>query len=161
MCGIAGYVSSISEAHDITDMVSALARRGPDGEGTAAWPGVSFGHRRLAIIDVSDAGRQPMLSDDGRVGVTFNGCIYNFLDLRQELETRGHRFRSRCDTEVLVRGYQEWGIDELTRRLRGMYAFGIWDQNRRTLYLVRDRLGVKPLVYAERDGDLGFASTVQ
>jgi asparagine synthase (glutamine-hydrolysing) len=161
MCGIAGFVSSAHGGRDIGDIVSSLARRGPDGEGTSSWPGAVFGHRRLAIIDISDAGRQPMLSDDGRVGVTFNGCIYNFLDLRRELEDCGHCFRSRCDTEVLVRGYQEWGIDELTRRLRGMYAFGIWDQNRRALYLVRDRLGVKPLVYAEDAGDLAFASTVQ
>jgi asparagine synthase (glutamine-hydrolysing) len=160
MCGIAGFVSSNSAGRDISNMVAALARRGPDGEGIETWPGVALGHRRLAIIDISDAGRQPMLSDDGRVGVVFNGCIYNFLDLRKDLETRGHRFRSRCDTEVLVRGYQQWGIDELAHRLRGMYAFGIWDQDRRTLYLVRDRLGVKPLLYAESSGGLAFASTL-
>jgi asparagine synthase (glutamine-hydrolysing) len=141
-------------------MVRSIERRGPDGEGIHWWPGAILGHRRLAIIDLSEAGRQPMLSDDGRVGVVFNGCIYNFVELRAELEERGNRFRSRCDTEVLVRGYEEWGIDELTRRLRGMFAFGIWDDVRQTLFLARDRLGVKPLVYTESRGYIAFASTV-
>ena len=141
-------------------MTNALARRGPDGEGMATWPGVALGHRRLAIIDLSDAGRQPMLSQDGNVGLVFNGCIYNFLELRPELEQLGYRFRSHCDTEILLAGYQHWGIDKLVARLRGMFAFALWDQNRRKLFLVRDRLGVKPLVYAATGGRLLFASTV-
>jgi asparagine synthase (glutamine-hydrolysing) len=141
-------------------MVRALARRGPDSEGVAKWPNAVLGHRRLAIVDLSAAGHQPMLSDDGQIGLVFNGCIYNFLELRKDLEQRGHRFRSRCDTEVLLRGYQEWGIDELVVRLRGMFAFGIWDQPRRTLTLVRDRLGVKPLIYSQHNGEIGFASTI-
>ncbi len=141
-------------------MTDALARRGPDGEGIAAWPGVALGHRRLAIIDLSDAGHQPMLSEDGSVGLVFNGCIYNFLELRPELERLGYRFHSRCDTEVLLAGYQHWGIDKLVARLRGMFAFAIWDQNRRKLFLVRDRLGVKPLVYSATGNRLMFASTV-
>lgn len=141
-------------------MVDAIAHRGPDGEGIASWPGACLGHRRLAIIDLSDAGRQPMLSDDGEIGVVFNGCIYNFLEIRSELEQRGHRFRSHCDTEVLVRGYQEWGIDDLVARLRGMFAFAVWDNPRQTLTMVRDRLGVKPLVWGRSGGCIGFASTV-
>jgi asparagine synthase (glutamine-hydrolysing) len=141
-------------------MVHSLARRGPDSEGVSTWPGVALGHRRLAILDLSAAGHQPMLSDDGEVGIVFNGCIYNFLDIRKELEGRGHRFRSNCDTEVLVRGYQEWGIDKLAGRLHGMFAFGIWDHPRRTLTLVRDRLGVKPLVYWADHGEIAFASTL-
>jgi asparagine synthase (glutamine-hydrolysing) len=141
-------------------MVQALARRGPDSEGVAKWPNAVLGHRRLAIVDLSAAGNQPMLSDDGQIGLVFNGCIYNFLELRQDLEQKGHRFRSRCDTEVLLRGYEEWGIDVLAGRLRGMFAFGIWDQRRRTLTLVRDRLGVKPLIYSQRHGEIGFASTI-
>jgi asparagine synthase (glutamine-hydrolysing) len=161
MCGIAGYVSpndrGVCDA--VRTMIQHLARRGPDSEGIETWPGVALGHRRLAILDLSPAGRQPMLSDDGQVGVVFNGCIYNFLELRGELERRGQRFRSNCDTEVLVRGYREWGIDALVKRLRGMFAFGIWDQPRRKLTLVRDRLGVKPLVYCARDREIGFAST--
>ena len=162
MCGISGFISarrSDTIQPVVSRMLGALARRGPDGEGFSSWPEVGLGHRRLAIIDLSPGGHQPMVSDDGTIGLTFNGCIYNFLDLRVELEHDGHRFRSQCDTEVLLRGYQQWGIDELVRRLRGMFAFGIWDNSRRTLYLVRDRLGVKPLVWAAQDGEIAFAST--
>jgi asparagine synthase (glutamine-hydrolysing) len=149
MCGIAGCVALREPglAESITRvMTDALVRRGPDGEGIAAWPGVALGHRRLAIIDLSDAGRQPMLSEDGQIGLVFNGCVYNFLELRPELERLGYRFRSRCDTEVLLAGYQHWGIDKLVARLRGMFAFAVWDQNHRKLFLVRDRLGIKPLL---------------
>jgi len=141
-------------------MMGALARRGPDSEGFEAWPGVGLGHRRLSILDLSAAGHQPMLSDDRKTGVVFNGCIYNFLDLRAELEQQGCRFRSNCDTEVLVAGYRHWGIDDLVVRLRGMFAFALWDESKRTLFLVRDRLGVKPLVYYARNGEIAFASTV-
>lgn len=142
-------------------MVCALRRRGPDGEGIEAWGAAVLGHRRLSIFDLSEAGRQPMLSDDRAVGVVFNGAIYNFRALRAELEARGCRFRSRTDTEVLIHGYREWGLDALVARLRGMFAIGLWDDRARKLFLVRDRLGVKPLVYAERDGRLAFASTVR
>jgi asparagine synthase (glutamine-hydrolysing) len=123
MCGISGCVAPGEPdfAESITRvMTDALARRGPDGEGMATWPGVALGHRRLSIIDLSEAGRQPMLSEDGNVGLVFNGCIYNFLELRPELEQVGYRFRSRCDTEVLLAGYQHWGIDKLVARLRGV-----------------------------------------
>jgi asparagine synthase (glutamine-hydrolysing) len=141
-------------------MLGCLTRRGPDSEGLASWPGATLGHRRLAILDLSPAGHQPMLSEDGQTGLVFNGCIYNFMELRAELEQRGHRFHSRCDTEVLLRGYQEWGIDALVPRLRGMFAFGIWDHARGALTLVRDRLGVKPLIYCSRNGEIAFASTL-
>lgn len=163
MCGIAGFVNSgnTQRARDhVGCMLPELAGRGPDAEGLHTWPGVAFGHRRLAILDLSDLGKQPMVSEDGEVGLVFNGCIYNFLELRAELQKRGHQFKSECDTEVLLRGYREWGISKLTRLCRGMFAFAIWDQPRRTLFLVRDRLGVKPLVYAARNGQIGFASTV-
>lgn len=141
-------------------MLRAIAYRGPDGEGVETWNSVALGHRRLAILDLSEAGRQPMLSPDGQVGVVFNGCIYNFLELRRELEARGHRFRSNTDTEVLVNGFLEWGIHGLVPRLRGMFAFGVWDNRSRELFLVRDRLGVKPLIYTELNGRIAFASTV-
>lgn len=142
-------------------MTNALARRGPDSEGFHGWPGgAHFGHRRLAILDLSDAGRQPMLNDSGDIGIVFNGCIYNFQELRHELEQRGQRFRSHCDTEVLVRGYEEWGIDAMMPKLRGMFAFAIWDEKRRRLTMARDRLGVKPVVYAAQGGEIAFASTV-
>ena len=163
MCGIAGHIDLRAPAGSspcVPAMLASLVRRGPDSEGLAHWPGATLGHRRLAILDLSPAGHQPMLSEDGQIGLVFNGCIYNFLELRAELEELGHRFRSRCDTEVLLRGYQEWGIDNLVPRLRGMFAFAIWDHPRRVLTLVRDRLGVKPLVYSARNGEIAFASTV-
>jgi asparagine synthase (glutamine-hydrolysing) len=163
MCGIAGCVElkrADIAARVTRIMTDALARRGPDSEGAHSWPGVSFGHRRLAIIDLSDAGRQPMLNDSGEIGIVFNGCIYNFQELRKELEACGERFRSHCDTEVLVRGYEAWGIDKMMPKLRGMFAFAIWDQKRRRLTMARDRLGVKPLVYATTSEGIAFASTV-
>jgi asparagine synthase (glutamine-hydrolysing) len=163
MCGIAGFASTdrgLSPEPVVRAMLPALVRRGPDGEGYHEWPGVGFGHRRLAIIDLSTAGAQPMLSADGDVGVVFNGCIYNFLEIRRELEQRGHRFRSNCDTEVLIEGYCEWGIDALMPRLHGMFAFAVWDQPRGRLTLARDRLGVKPLVYRDTGDTIAFASTL-
>jgi asparagine synthase (glutamine-hydrolysing) len=146
MCGIAGIVfaaGSPDAESGVRAMLPPLARRGPDGEGLHLWPGVGFGHRRLAIIDLSPAGAQPMLSADGTVGVVFNGCIYNFWEIRRELEQSGHAFRSECDTEVLIEGYKEWGVNGLLPRLRGMFAFAVWDDRSRTLTLARDRLGVK------------------
>jgi asparagine synthase (glutamine-hydrolysing) len=164
MCGIAGFASrNTPEALDVAvrAMTKSLARRGPDSQGLHRWPHAMFGHRRLAILDLSPAGHQPMMTEDESVGVVFNGCIYNFAELRQELEGEGQRFRSQCDTEVLIRGYKAWGADKLVRRLRGMYAFGIWDEPQQKLTLVRDRLGVKPLVFASTPGGgLAFASTV-
>ena len=164
MCGIAGVVGS--KAADsfpslTMRMARALSRRGPDGEGIYRWGSAALAHRRLAIFDLSQAGCQPMLSRDESVGIVFNGAIYNFRVLRQELEAAGRCFRSQTDTEVLVEGYLAWGIDELVRRIRGMFAFGLWDDRSRKLFLVRDRLGVKPLVYTIRDGVLVFASTAR
>ena len=163
MCGIAGYIGSDhpdAAARIVRTMVDALARRGPDSQGIETWPGATLGHRRLAILDLSAAGHQPMLSSDGRTGIVFNGCIYNFLELRNELEQSGYCFRSHCDTEVLLRGYEAWGIDALVPRLRGMFAFAVWDDRLRKLILVRDRLGVKPLVFATQGDRIAFASTV-
>ncbi len=142
-------------------MVGDLRRRGPDSEGVENWREAALGHRRLAILDLSAAGHQPMLSRDGQVGVVFNGCIYNFAALRRELESFGYGFRSHCDTEVLLAGYQRWGIDQLVQRLRGMYAFAIWDNQERTLSMARDRLGVKPLLYSMDRGGIAFASTAR
>ena len=167
MCGIAGFVSSLTRGTKTLDpasptrlMMAAMARRGPDAQGLERWPGAALGHRRLAILDLSPGGNQPMLSDDGQTGVVFNGCIYNFQELRRELELGGEKFRSHCDTEVLLHGYRSWGIDRLVSRLHGMFAFGIWDNARRRLILVRDRLGVKPLVYWTGNGAVAFASTI-
>src|SRR6185312_6760007 len=165
MCGIAGFVSD-SLPRDAAEVVRRMnfsqQRRGPDAEGLQVWEGsAAFGHRRLAIYDLSDAGRQPMLSADGRIGIVFNGSIYNFLDIRRELEQGGCRFHSRCDTEVLLHGYREWGIDRLVQRLRGMFAFAIWADRVRKLTMVRDRLGVKPLLYSMSRLGLAFASTAR
>lgn len=164
MCGIAGLIGiadEIERVGAVRKMTDSIARRGPDGEGIEVWSEAALGHRRLAIIDLSEAGRQPMLSTDGLIGVVFNGEIYNFLDLRNELSARGCDFASSTDTEVLLHGYRAWGLDELVRRLRGMFAFALWDDRERKCFLVRDRLGVKPLLYAMRDGRLAFASTAR
>jgi asparagine synthase (glutamine-hydrolysing) len=164
MCGIAGLVGfgeSDAALARVRSMVRALERRGPDGEGCEAWPDAVLGHRRLAIFDLSPMGRQPMLSPDGTLGVVFNGAIYNWRALRAELEARGYRFVSQTDTEVLIHGYAEWGIGKLVERLRGMFAFGLWDNHGRKLFLVRDRLGVKPLLYSIKDERIAFASTAR
>lgn len=164
MCGIAGQAGKSDRFEAISAvqrMTQSLERRGPDGQGIEIWPEAVLGHRRLAIIDLSATGRQPMLSSDCSVGVTFNGEIYNYIELRSELTTLGYRFRSTSDTEVLIHGYEEWGIDELVSKLRGMFAFALWDERRQVLFLVRDRLGVKPLLYAVHGGCLSFASTAR
>jgi asparagine synthase (glutamine-hydrolysing) len=142
-------------------MMDSLARRGPDSEGIASWGEAVLGHRRLAIFDLSEAGNQPMRSDDGKLGVVFNGSIYNYRALRQELIDRGHQFHSRTDTEVLLHGYKEWGIGLLVTKLKGMFAFALWDDWLHKLYLVRDRLGVKPLAFVKLKHGIAFASTVR
>lgn len=150
MCGIAGLIDPTWASLDpawIADMTSALAPRGPDGEGFWQAPGVALGHRRLAVIDLTDAAAQPLGNEDGSVQVVFNGEIYNFAELRAELAGCGHVFRSHGDTEVLVHGYEEWG-DDLVTRIDGMFAFALWDARKRRLLAARDRMGKKPLYFA-------------
>src|SRR5713101_5280195 len=171
MCGIAGvyYCSAEGSNPDPTNvqrMLTALRHRGPDAEGTFSGQEAVLGHRRLAIIDLSEAGRQPMGNEDGAVQVTFNGEIYNYRDLQNDLRRVGHRFSSDTDTEVLAHGYEEWGIDGLLARLRGMFAFALLDERDRNagsrLFLVRDRLGINPLYYTLIAGKtLYFASEAQ
>src|SRR5215213_7204475 len=164
MCGIAGLAgfTDRDEARQrVRQMMSTLTRRGPDAEGLEVWNGAVLGHRRLAIYDLSELGRQPMLSPDSSIGIVFNGAIYNFRELRVELEAEGYQFKSQTDTEVLVHGYDAWGLDRLLAKIRGMFAFALWDDRKRKLFLVRDRLGVKPLVYSCRNGQIAFASTVR
>jgi len=161
MCGIAGRVNFKSQAPVDPELVhrmcDLIAHRGPDGDGLRVDGFAGLGHRRLAIIDLSPAGQQPMTTGSGDVWITFNGEIYNFLELRRDLESRGYRFRSRTDTEVLLTMYLEFGVECLSR-LRGMFAFAIWDSARRRLFAARDRLGKKPLHYlVDRDG-VAFAS---
>ena len=146
MCGIAGILrldGGRAEPELIRQMMNSIAHRGPDGDGKYCSGPVGIGHRRLAIIDPSPAGRQPMSNEDGTIWVSYNGEIYNFLDIRRELQERGHRFRSATDTEVVVHAYEEWGTGCL-ERFNGMFAFALWDDRRSRLWLVRDRLGIKP-----------------
>lgn len=159
MCGIAGYVDWRRPAEEKTllAMERALTHRGPD-EGKVWREGpCGLVHRRLRIIDLSPAASQPMANEDGQLLVVFNGEIYNFRPLREELLACGHRFRSASDTEVIVHGYETWGL-ELFRRLRGMFAIAVWDRRNQTLVLARDRLGKKPLFYLKESGRLVFGS---
>jgi asparagine synthase (glutamine-hydrolysing) len=158
VCGLAGFVGVGNDAV-LRDMISAVAHRGPDGEGVWRDPQlrVFLAHRRLSIVDIA-GGAQPMWDSRGDVGVVYNGEIYNHLELRRELEAAGHRFRtSHSDTEVLVHGYREWG-ESLPQRLNGMFAFAIIDRPARRLFLARDRFGEKPLYYAHKAGTLVFGS---
>jgi asparagine synthase (glutamine-hydrolysing) len=160
MCGIAGFVNGGGRAADraiVERMTATLAHRGPDGDGFHLDGPVAFGHRRLAIIDVG-GGAQPMANEDDAIWVTYNGELYNELDLRADLLARGHRYRTACDTESLLHLYEERG-PEFARELNGMFALAIWDRPRRRLVLARDRMGQKPLYYAELSGGgLAFGS---
>jgi asparagine synthase (glutamine-hydrolysing) len=169
MCGIAGIASLTDEPSDpgetvrlACSMAGTLTHRGPDDGGVWASPNGTavLAHRRLSIVDLSPLGRNPMLWDHGRLAITFNGEIYNFLELRSELERAGHRFRSRTDTEVILAAYDQWGVDCI-QRFAGMFAFALWDERRRRLWVVRDRLGKKPLYYAECGSSLVFGSELK
>src|SRR5579859_116682 len=161
MCGIAGIVGEHPTADQISAMLACLAHRGPDGQGQAIRDGrVALGHRRLAIIDLTEAAAQPMRSRAGSE-VIFNGEIYNYLELREELQAGGATFRTASDTEVLLEAYDRWGTDFLSR-LNGMFAFAIYDPRRRIVLLARDRFGEKPLYYHRAsDGSFVFASEVK
>jgi asparagine synthase (glutamine-hydrolysing) len=164
MCGIAGifHVETAKPVDParVRAMADVQAHRGPDGSGVWTAPGVGLGHRRLSIIDLA-GGAQPMSCEDGRITVTYNGEIYNFAEVRAELQARGHVFRTRSDTEVILHGWREWGPDCLDR-FNGMFAFALFDAGRQCLFLARDRLGVKPLHYAQiADGSLIFASELK
>jgi asparagine synthase (glutamine-hydrolysing) len=167
MCGIVGIyaygnASAPADPNELIRMRDHMRRRGPDGAG--AWSSadqrVALGHRRLAIIDLSERGAQPMQTVDGRLHVTFNGEIYNYRALRAELEHKGYVFQSHSDTEVLLHLYRDRG-PEMLRALRGMYAFGLWDAAERSLLLARDPYGIKPLYYSDHGGTLRFASQVK
>jgi asparagine synthase (glutamine-hydrolysing) len=162
MCGICGILNTDGRAGEeavLRSMTAAIAHRGPDGEGFHLRGPVGLGHRRLAIID-PECGAQPMGNEDGSVWITYNGEIYNFKEIRAELETRGHVFRTRSDTEMVAHAYEEWGADCL-RRFRGMFAFAIADHRRRELFLARDPLGIKPLFYFYEKSTFAFASELQ
>jgi asparagine synthase (glutamine-hydrolysing) len=169
MCGIAGIWDPHGRGGPdalraaASHMTEALHHRGPDAG--ALWcdeaTGLVLGHRRLSIIDLSDAGAQPMVSSCGRFVISFNGEVYNFNALRPELEALGRRFRGHCDTEVIVEAVAQWGVEVAVKRLIGMFALALWDRQARILYLVRDRLGIKPLYWARRGGRLIFGSELK
>jgi asparagine synthase (glutamine-hydrolysing) len=163
MCGIAGIVhldGAPASPVVLKRMTDAIAHRGPDGEGHWVEGNVGLGHRRLAIIDLSPAGQQPMRTPDGRYVLTYNGEIYNYQEVRIELEALGYMFRSRTDSEVLLYALAEWGTAALTR-LNGMFAFALWDAERRELLLARDRFGIKPLYYTVSGSTLAFGSEIK
>src|ERR1700722_8381825 len=144
-------------------MCRAIAHRGPDDSGAyvEASAGVGLGHRRLSIIDLSPLGHQPMTSADSRYVITYNGEVYNFVELRAELESLGHRFRGGSDTEVMLAAVVAWGVEKAVTRFVGMFAIGLWDRLTRTLYLIRDRIGVKPLYWCEHRGVVLFGSELK
>ena len=169
MCGIAGLLdlqgrlSPELMAGSIAAMTAALARRGPDDEGLwrDAAAGIALGHRRLAIIDLSPTGHEPMVSADGRLVLTYNGEIYNHRELRRELEAEGVIFQGTCDAEVMLEGFAHWGISATVARLIGMFAFAVWNRSQRHLTLGRDRMGVKPLYWGKSDGLVLFGSELK
>jgi asparagine synthase (glutamine-hydrolysing) len=141
-------------------MADQICHRGPDQFGTYCADGVSLGHRRLSIIDLSEQGRQPMFNEDRSIALVFNGEIYNFQDVREDLVRKGHQFASRTDSEVILHAYEEYGVDAI-HKLRGMFAFAIWDSRRKRLLLVRDRIGIKPLYYHVGGGQIRFGSEIK
>lgn len=169
MCGIAGFVDISGQTGPdelrslVGRMENAIAHRGPDDHDVwvDATSGVAFGHRRLAIVDLSVEGRQPMVSENGELVIIFNGEIYNFRELRSELEALGCRFRGHSDTEVMLAAFEQWGLEASVRRFNGMYAFAVWDRGRRLLHLCRDRIGKKPLYYGWNGTTFLFGSELK
>src|SRR5688500_14024788 len=163
MCGIAGILKfdprERVDEQRLRRMRDVLLHRGPDEQGLVIAGPVGLGHRRLSIIDLA-GGHQPMANPDRSLWITYNGEIYNFRELRSDLELRGFRFETKSDTEVVLRAYEAFG-EECVERLRGMFAFAIWDQKRNKIFLARDRLGIKPFYYAVADGELLFASEIK
>ena len=160
MCGIAGYISEKKPTKKIIKaMTDRIAHRGPDGEGFYLDDNIALGHRRLAILDLT-TGDQPIYNEEKDVVVVLNGEIYNYQELREELKKKKHKFVTKTDTEVLVHGYEEWGHN-LTKKLRGMYAFAIWNKKEQELYMARDGWGIKPLYYYQNGKTLMFASEIK
>ena len=162
MCGISGiyhFNGAPVDAEQLQAMSDALTHRGPDGAGRLLQGPVGLGHRRLSIIDLA-GGAQPLANEDDSVHVVFNGEIYNFIELRQELIAAGHGFKTRSDTEVIVHAYEQWGRDCVSR-FNGIFAFALWDARRQQLFLARDHLGVKPLYYFRAGSALVFASEIK
>ena len=161
MCRIVGRVSKETENDfDLKSMLHSVVHGGPDDEGTYFDDRVTLGHRRLSIIDLSKAGHQPMVSSSKEVVISFNGEIYNYLELKKELEQEGFTFQTKTDTEVIICAYQKWGTDSFNK-LEGIFAFALLDKVNDSFFLVRDHLGVKPLYYFINDQELIFSSEVR
>ncbi len=161
MCGFVGFTNTVGNADQVIEaMMDAIRHRGPDAGGKYVDEDIALGHRRLSIIDVSEQGNQPLYSEDGKLVLCFNGEIYNFMDIRRDLEAKGYRFATNTDSEVLIYGYREYGT-ELLNKLRGMFAFVIWDKETKTLFGARDFFGIKPLYYAQMNGTLMFGSEIK
>src|SRR5438552_7270450 len=158
MCGINGF--SWTDELVLRQMNHAIAHRGPDNDGVYTDAKVSVGNRRLAIIDLSENGNQPMSNEDGTIWITFNGEIYNFKQLRARLLLKGHTFKSHSDVETIIHLYEDEGVD-CVQRLRGMFAFCIYDSPRQRLFLARDRIGIKPLYYCFENGRFIFSSEIR
>jgi asparagine synthase (glutamine-hydrolysing) len=160
MCGIAGYINldgSPASAVILKKMTDAIAHRGPDGEGQWVDGNVGIGHRRLAILDLTPAGHQPMVSADHRWVLSYNGEVYNYRELRADLEAEGIWFRSQTDTEVVLYALATWGTDALVK-FNGMFALALWDRKKRSLLLARDRYGIKPVYYSQQNNIFSFGS---
>ncbi len=169
MCGFAGFIDTSGEKNDqrlaaiVSQMAETLRHRGPDDGATwtDAQVGIALGFRRLAILDLTESGRQPMHSRCKRFVIVFNGEIYNHGDLRQQLEIQGHTFRGRSDTEVILAAVSQWGVQRALQNFNGMFAFALWDRQEHQLHLVRDRLGEKPLYYGWMGTSFLFGSELK
>lgn len=162
MCGFAGFTGYLENREEVINaMMERIVHRGPDMAGSLVEDGIALGFRRLSILDLSEGGKQPMQTEDGSYAVVFNGEIYNFMDIRAELEKCGYSFHTSCDTEVLLKGYQEYG-ENIVYKLRGMFSFVIWDRENKSLFGARDFFGIKPFYYTKtKDGEFMFGSEIK
>src|SRR3989338_10452812 len=160
MCGICGF--NWEDRQLVKDMACQIKHRGPDQEGYYTDSNVSLGHKRLSIIDLSEKGKQPMSNEDGSVWLVYNGEIYNFAEIKEKLEKKGHKFKSHTDSEVIVHAYEEYGV-KCVEQFNGMFAFAIWDSKNKKIFLSRDRLGIKPLYYYfdKKDNKFIFGSEIK
>ena len=162
MCGIAGtlqFKGSQAPVSKLENAVNTQANRGPDGSGIYQIGNMALGHRRLKIFDLNDRAAQPMIDKDLGLSIVFNGAIYNFKDIKTELESKGYNFTSSSDTEVILKAFNYWG-DDCVHHFNGMFAFAIWDRDNHVLTIIRDRLGIKPLYYSINNQSFNFASTL-
>ena len=161
MCGFVGFINRIDNSNVVLEkMMDRIKHRGPDAEGSYIDSNIALGHRRLSIIDVSSQGDQPIYNEDSSMVLVFNGEIYNYKKIREKLVEAGHVFKTNTDSEVLIHGYEEYGVN-LLNMLRGMFSFIIWDKNKKELFGARDFFGIKPMYYAEMNGTFMFGSEIK